>query len=224
MDHMRFAWFLRRRTILVPTAVGWAVLAAAGLALGATAARALPAFLAVDAPVGGQLLVVEGWLPQGALDAAAEVARRGPYRVVAVTGGPVRDVAWAGGYATYAERAGAYLRRLDLGGRELVVVPARENGRDRTWESARALRRWLEAEGRTFPAADVLTSGPHARRSRALFRLALTSDTSVGSLAIPSPDYDLARWWRRSDGARDVLGEAIGYGWMLCCFWPDAGR
>jgi hypothetical protein len=220
---MRASWFARPRVVLVPTLTGWAALAAA-LAMACTlAARALPGFLAVDEPVGRGVLIVEGWLPRAALDHAAQLAREGRYDAVAVTGGPIRDPAWAGGFPTYAERAGAYLRTRDLGGRALLVVPAPGTARERTWESALALRRFLDASGRRVEAADVFTSGPHARRSRALFRRALGDGTAVGAVASPPEEYLLARWWRRSEGARDVLSETTGYGWMLCCFWPDDG-
>ena len=34
--------------------------------------------------------------------------------------------------------------------------------------------------------------------------------------------YDLARWWYSSEGAKDVLGESLAYGWVLCCFRPES--
>jgi hypothetical protein len=217
---MRLSWFLRRRAVLVPTLAGWAVLAALGAGLAAAAALGLPRWLAVDAPVGRGALVVEGWLPRSALDGAAELARSGAYDAVFVTGGTIRDMAWGGGFATYAERGGAYLRDR-VGDVELVVVPAPDTARERTWESALALRRFLDARSRRVDAADVFTYGPHARRSRALFQRALGEGARVGARAVAPAEYDLARWWRRSDGARDVIGEAVGYGWMVCCLRPD---
>lgn len=217
------SWFARPRTLLVPTLAGWAVLAALLAAAAALLALALPGFLAVDAPVGRGLLVVEGWLPRAALDRAAELARRGGYDAVVVTGGPIRDVAWGGGFESFAARGAAYLRTRDLGGRPLAAVPAPASARERTWESARALRRWLDARGERVEAADVFTYGPHARRSRALFQRALGDGVAVGAHAVRPEEYELSRWWRRSDGARDVLGEAVGYGWMICCFTPGEG-
>jgi hypothetical protein len=220
---MRLARFARRRSVLVPTLAGWAALLCVGAAAAVGTALTVPRWLAVDAPVGRGLLVVEGWLPRRTLDRAAALAREGRYDAVVVTGGPIHDTAWGGGFPTFAERAGAYLRPQDLGGRELLIVPAPETARERTWESALALRRFLDASGRRVDAADVFTYGPHARRSRDLFRRALGDGVRVGSLAAEPDEYDLSAWWRRSDGARDVLSEAAGYGWMLCCFRPDEG-
>lgn len=222
---MRASWLARPRTILVPTLAGWAALAVVLAAAGALLARALPGFLAVDAPAGRGVLVVEGWIPRSALRRAAEEARRGTYRAVLVSGGPILDApaASSDAFVTHAERAAAFLRSLDVGGLEIVAVPAAETRRDRTYESARAVRRWLEARGWRADAVDVYTAGPHARRSRALYRRALGDGAVIGVRSAPPPEYDLARWWRSSAGAKDVLGEAIGWAWMECCFWPGDG-
>lgn len=213
---------VRTRSVRVPTLAGWAVLALASAAVAAATLRAIPRFLAVDEPVGRGLLVVEGWVPASALRAAAEEARRGRYDAVVVTGGPLLEPEWSCGYTSSAERAAAFLRTRDLGGRELVVVPAPPVERDRTYESAVALRRWLDRSGRRVDAVDVFTYGPYARRVRLLYRLALGSAVSVGSRAAEPTEYDLDRWWNKSRGARDIIGEAVGYGWSLCCFWPPA--
>ena len=82
------------------------------------------------------------------------------------------------------------------------------------------MRQWLEATRRHVASLDVLTQGPHARRSREMYRIALGNGIRVGSIAAPPQDYDLAHWWRHSGGARDVMTEAVGYAWMVCCFWP----
>ena len=106
----------------------------------------------------------------------------------------------------------------------MVVVPGPPIERERTYEAARAVRRWLDATGRPADAADVFSYGPHARRSRDLYRQALGRGVAVGCLAAPPQEYDLARWWRRSRGARDVVGEALGFAWALCCFSPRDAR
>lgn len=219
---MRLSWFARPRTVWLPTLAGWAALGAAAAVGAAAAARTVPGFLAVHEPVGRGILVVEGWISRAALDRAAEVARAGRYRAVVVTGGPILD-APSDAYQTFAERAGAYLRVIDHGDVEIDVVPTPATTRDRTWASAVGFRRWSEGRGWRLEAVDVFTAGPHARRSRAMYRRALGEGVAVGSQVAAPRDYDLERWWRSSAGAKDVLGEAIGYGWMLCCFSPSDG-
>lgn len=210
----------RRRSMPVPTSAGIVIAASiAALAL-FVAARALPSFLAANAPEGRGLLVVEGWLPRDALRSAAERFRRGGYDALVVSGGPQEDPEWGGGHPTYAERAASELRRLGIAEPLLAVVPAPASAQERTYRSAVSVRQWIAATGRRVTSVDVFSQGPHARRSRELYRIALGDGVRVGSIAAPPSDYDLAHWWRRSAGARDVVGEAVGYAWTWCCFRP----
>jgi hypothetical protein len=44
----------------------------------------------------------------------------------------------------------------------------------------------------------------------------------IGIIAGTPPEYDPAAWWRTSAGARDVIGEAIGFVWAKLFFRPGA--
>lgn len=209
----------RTRSVPVPTALGSLVLLAAAALAVVGAARGLPGFLAVHDPQGHGLLVVEGWVPREALRLAADRFRGGTYDLLVVTGGPLDGPACGGDGPTYAEAAAVELRRLGIAEPRLAVVPAPPSAQDRTYRSAVSLRQWLEATRRHADSLDVLTHGPHARRSRALYRMALGDGIRVGVISAPA-GYDMAHWWRHSTGAKDVLTEAIGYAWMSCCFSP----
>jgi hypothetical protein len=220
MPPMHLPPLLRLRRLPCPTLSG--ALLIAGLAAGGAwlALRALPGFLAPDQPLGRGTLVVEGWVPREALHLAAQTFRRGGYDRLVVSGGPVDDVLWNCGAGTYAERAAAEMRLLGIVEPSLVVAPAPETDQDRTYRSAVAVRQWFESLGQAPKAIDVFSHGPHARRSRALYRQAFGEGVEVGVRAAPSARYDLSHWWRTSEGAKDVLSEAAGYAWMLCCFHP----
>ena len=214
-----FPRLVRRRSVPVPTAFGLLVVLAAG-ALGLFALRgALPGYLAASAPEGRGLLVVEGWISREALRRAAERFRSGGYEHVVVTGGPLDGPECGGDGPTYADRAAAELRRLGIEEPALVVVPAPPSAQNRTYRSAVSVRQWLQRTGRRIESVDVFSQGPHARRSRALYRLALGEGIRVGALSAP-PSYDIARWWRNSAGMKEVLSEALGYAWASCCFRP----
>ncbi len=210
---------LRRREILWPTVWGWLlVLALLGAACFVLVQRAHE-FLAVTAPAeNATLLVVEGWLSESELDAAADLYRRGSYTRIAVTGGPIEGWADLHGYASFAARAAEYLLKRGLPTHEVVAVPAPASAQDRTFLTAVALRDWLDHSGRNDLAVDVVSSGTHARRTRRLFRAALAPSVAVGVIAIPPSGYDADRWWRSSAGAKAVLGETIGLTWTACCF------
>ena len=208
----RTSWGLwRRRECWVPTGRGWLVfgLLAAGLAL--AAANTLHPFLAPDAPLRGEVLVVEGWAPDYALQAAMAEFKSHPYQRIYVTGGPLEAGAPLFQYRSYAERGAATLIAFGLSRESVQAVAAPRVERDRTYASAVALKRYLLQHGGLPRSLDVITVGPHARRTRLLFTYALSPQTRVGILSIPSRDYNPRRWWKSSAGVRFMLDEAIAY-------------
>ena len=217
---------LRRREVLVPTPTGWLLLLVV-VALAATIiGRALPDMLTVDAPAhgpdgrGARTLVVEGWLEARDLDHALPAIRSGRYQRVLTTGGPVET--WDGrvDWNSYAERAAAYLTQHGTGGVAVSAVAAPPTEHDRTYRSAVTVREWTRTAGVGLDAIDVFTAGLHARRSRAVYRLAFGPDTEVGVRAAPNRD-EVRRWWTNSRGAKAVLGETVSLAWTTCCFWPS---
>ena len=214
---------VRRRVLPVPTALGAALLVALGLAAcGAllAAAPGLYGFLAPQEPLGRGLLVVEGWIGRDALAAAAEAWREGEYEALLTTGGPVES-AWRDfPFESHAELAAHALRGLGVPRERVTAVPSPASAQDRTFLSAVEVRRWIAAQGRSLDAVDVFSEGPHARRSRRLYRLALGPEVAVGVRTAPPRAYEPARWWATSAGAKSVLTEAIGLAWVTCCFDP----
>ena len=101
------------------------------------------------------------------------------------------------------------------------MVPSHVSGRDRTYSSAIALRNWFRAHQITVQGINVLTEDAHARRTRLLFQEAFGHDVTVGIISIQNPDYNPKRWWRYSEGVRDVLGESIAYIYARFLFHPE---
>jgi hypothetical protein len=83
------------------------------------------------------------------------------------------------------------------------------------------LREWVRRSRLRLEALDLVSQGPHARRSRLLYQLALGPQVRVGVFATQSYDYDAAKWWRTSSGTKDVIEQAIDFAWVKCCFRPD---
>ena len=87
-QHRAFWGLLSRRPCLVPTLRGWLVLAATLAAVVITGARALGPFLTTNDPLPGGVLVIEGWAPDYAMEAAIAEFRRNHYDKLFVTGIP----------------------------------------------------------------------------------------------------------------------------------------
>jgi hypothetical protein len=217
----RRCWGLARtRQVLVPTWRGGLALAALALLFSLLVVPRLHAFLAVTNPRTGGYLVVEGWGTDSMLEETVREFRRSSYKQVLVTGGPVDTGAPLAEYKTYAQRGTEILLRIGLKTNEVMAVPAPRVRQDRTYTSARALRRWLDLYDAGANRINLMTEGPHARRSRLLFEMALGKSIEVGVVALPPIDYDEAHWWRSSAGVRGVVGELLAYFYARVLFQP----
>lgn len=212
----------RPRRIWLPTVWGAFVLLTGALLVGVVAVRGLGSFLSPTATVpGAEVLVIEGWVGETALEVGLARLHAGGYRHVVTSGGPISH--WPGRWANYAARAGDYLAARGLPPKmTLHVLPAPATAQDRTYASAVWARDGLEAAGIPVTAIDVLSSGAHARRTRKLYQLAFGSDVQVGIIAVaePGPDGVYLPWWQTSEGVKQTLVEFVGYVWTQCCFWP----
>jgi hypothetical protein len=169
--------------------------------------RGLFAFLAINSPVGGQYLVVEGWMPSFAYREAVALFRQGNYRKVIAAG--VLD--WDAEGQLREHFGGEKLIKFGVSESFVVTTSADDVQQDRTFHAAHAVKRWLEAEGLRLTAIDVVTVGAHARRSRLLYQSALGHNVRVGVIALEDQRFDQSHWWRSSVGVRTVLGEMIAY-------------
>ena len=185
----------------------WLVLAfLVGLAI--MAWREAYPFLARQAPVAAETLVVEGWVSDDLLAQAAGWAESNGVKRIVATGGPIELGSYLASFRTYAEMTRARMEALGLGAKfELAAVPAEKVRRGRTRESARALK----AAGATAGAFNVASEGPHARRSWRAFRDEFAGQAEVGCVALEPVAYGGEDWWTCSEGVRAVISEAIAY-------------
>jgi uncharacterized SAM-binding protein YcdF (DUF218 family) len=182
-------------------------------------------FLATTQPVNADVLVVEGWVHQYAIQAAVREFRSGSYKRVLTTGGPVVGI---GGYIndfqTSASVGADLLRKAGVPSDLLQMVPSREIGRDRTYSSALAVRDWIREHRVSVRGINVVTENTHARRTWLLFRKVFGNAAQVGIVAVLNPDYDANRWWRYSEGLKDVVSESACYLYAKFLFAPFLAR
>jgi uncharacterized SAM-binding protein YcdF (DUF218 family) len=179
-------------------------------------------FLAETHRVNTNVLVVEGWIHEYAIRAAVEEFRRGSYQRVFTTGGPVTGIGhYVNDYQTSASVGADLLKNAGVPPEFVQMVPSRVMDRDRTYGSAVALREWLHEHNMPVHSINVLTEDSHARRTRLLFKKALGKNLTVGIIAVPNPDYDARRWWRYSEGVKDVGSEAFAYIYARFFFYPS---
>jgi len=154
---------------------------------------------------------VEGWIgSDGVRAAATEFGQRG-YKYVVAAGGMSEAKGWGQAGWSYAEGADHELIRSGIPEEKIILAPSRDTESHRTYESAVAVFRALEARGIHPKALNVFTFGPHARRSCLVFAKVLRPATEVGAVDWTPSDYQALPWWQSSDRAKDLLTETAGY-------------
>ncbi len=166
-------------------------------------------FLAVTRPVKADTLVVEGWIPTEVVDQAAAEFVRGKYHSVVVVRASYDSE--EENLSHIEHRVAAKLVRCGI--QRDIIVPLIYTGirRDRTYHAALTVKDWFENNGGVPQSFNVVTLGPHARRSWLLFSKAFGPSVNIGVVALDDKTYDPAHWWRTSEGVREVIGESIAY-------------
>ena len=212
---------IKRKEVWVITVKGWLVIGVIGMIILGSFAQTVHPFFAVTDPKRGEILVVEGWLPRYAIERAVREFKENGYRLIITTGGPIYSQLPCSDYENYAELASAVLQDLQADPGKIVSVPAPDVKKDRTYVSALILKRWLDKNRPEAKSLDLVTLGPHARRSLILHKIALGSDVSVGVISVPNRAYDPNQWWRYSQGVKTIINEVIGYVYTKLIFRPE---
>ena len=114
----------------------------------------LYSFLAVTNRVDTKVLVVEGWTHGYCVDAAANEFKSGNYDHLLTTSGSVEGTGSSSAiHDTEAWQSAGYLRKAGLPANKVQSLPSLIVGRDRTYNSALALRAWLLTNA---PAVDKI--------------------------------------------------------------------
>lgn len=206
---------IRQRTIWCPTWLGWLCLLPLLGALPAWWLCSGEAFLSLNARETAEVLVVEGWIGRAGIQAAKKEFEGGGYGWVIATGGWAKEGGWSEGGRSYAEMAGQELLRLGVASDKIVVASAGEVDTQRTYRSAVATREALVKHGIEPRAVNVLTRGPHSRRSRMVFSKVLGPHLRVGVISWQPPEDRVGRWWQSSERAKELVTETAGYWFEL---------
>ncbi|MCX6953255.1 MAG: YdcF family protein [Verrucomicrobia bacterium] len=202
--------FFRRRTVWWPT---WPVCLFALVALGVPVALWASygeSFLSPTDRQPADVLVVEGWIGVEGILAAKSEFERGGYRFIVTSGGEMRP-RWNPEQWNYALEAQKVLLRAGVPRDRVLAAPARDTPSQRTFISAVAVQRVIEARVPGLKAANIFTAHAHARRSRLVFSKALPAGTPVGTIAWIPPSHGPGPWWKSSERSLDLLKESVGY-------------
>ena len=215
-----FLGLLQRRQCIVPTWRGWLLLLLVIGLTGVFIVRHLYGFLAVNDPLPGDILVIEGWLSDYVIEGAAEDFRKSQYKRICLTGGPFEVGNALREHKTYAEYAKAMCVKLGLPAEVLHAIPAAAVEKDRSYASALALRKWMHENGGADAKINIAGNGAHSRRTRLIYEKALGPGVRIGISNEPERTFDPKRWWASSQGFRIVMDETIAYTYARFFFSP----
>jgi len=177
-------------------------------------------FLAVTDRVDAKYLVIEGWVPNYALEESiAEFKSKSYVKIFTVGADPLTGKNIEEGDSIALE-AYERLKWMGVSPDSMQAVPAHIKYRNRTFQSAAALRLWIEKNHEPVTSLNLVTVGPHARRSRLLFEEAFDGKARVGIISVTNREYDPKRWWKYSEGVKDVISEGVAYVYARFFFHP----
>ena len=212
---------LKRTVIVVPSWKGVALLLGLLAIVAFGAVTQLHPFLAPNDPKPGEIVVIEGWAADYALEEAVAEYRKGGYRALYVTGGPIEKGAPLSEWKTLADLGAATIHKMHPDVPNVIAVASADVERNRTYASAVALRDYLSAQNQAPTRVNLISVGVHSRRSHMLFQEAFGPHVDVGVVAVKDRAYNPDRWWASSAGFRSVIGELIAYGYARLMFRPD---
>ena len=218
-----FLGLLRRRQCIVPTWRGWLLLMLAIGTAGVLFVRNIYGFLAVNDPLPGDILVIEGWSSDYVIEGAVDdflKSQNSKYKRICVTGGPIDFGNAMREHKTFAEYGKALCLKLGVPADVLHAVPAPSVEKDRSYASALALQQWLREHGGADVKINIVGNGAHSRRTRLVYEKALGPSVRVGISNIAERTFDPGRWWKTSQGFRIVVDETIAYTYARFFFSP----
>ncbi|MEH2054847.1 MAG: YdcF family protein [Nostoc sp.] len=203
---------IKRQEMWTLTTHGWTIAIALIAYLIFFTITHVHSFLAVTSPIkSAQVLVVEGWLPDYAIEKALTEFKIGSYRQIITTGGTLGKGSYLIGYKDFAEVSAATFIKLGLEAEKVIAVPTPFVIKDRSYASAAEFYRWLSNSNLQIESINLFSLDVHARRSWFLFRKILTPHIKVGVIAATTQDYNPSKWWGSSEGVRTILDEGIAY-------------
>jgi DUF218 domain len=182
-----------------------------GCAIVALVTINIHAFLAKTAPIDTDTLVLEGWLPDYAIEAAMQEFKQGSYCRLVTIGSSIHRGSYLFPYKTFAELTTASLIAMGLDEDQIITIPLKMETTNRTYGSATELKEQLALASIRINSFNLFTLGTHSRRSWILYKKAFEPETAVGIIAATPLNYNTEEWWKSSEGSRTIFSECIAY-------------
>jgi hypothetical protein len=177
-------------------------------------ANSLYDFLSPIEKTSSKVLVIEGWIDDFAVEVAYGIYKNEQYDLIITTGGPLEIGYLATHFVSTANLCKQTFICLGMDSNQIISVPRDHTLDERTYHSAIALKDWLKVNRPDIENFNLVSLGPHSRRSWFLFQKAMPEKV-IGIIAIRDKRFSAKQWWKSSKGTRTILTETIGYFYVL---------
>lgn len=191
---------------------GWLLLLILlALCLGILVTRIQP-FLAVQAPIKeAEILLIEGWIGDPAIEKAVVEFHQGNYQLIIATGTKLYRGSFLSEYETYGDITAATLVKLGISPEKIQIIPSPNSEKDRTAAAAVAVKNWVNKYYPQLKALNIYSFDVHTRRSQWIYQKVFGKEVKIGAIACLNLYYDPQKWWTSSAGFRSVTEESIAY-------------
>ena len=213
-------WLISRRNRWGLTSWGWLSIL---LTIALTVFLLMTQVYSFLAPVHREktsMLVLEGAAPDCVLESAIIEFEENNYKYLVTTGTPLEWGHLLVEYGNTANIAASSLKKMGFDSTMIVAVATEEIQNNRTYNSALEFASYLRQYHPEIKAINLMSYGPHSRRSQMLFQAALGKEIKVGIISIQSFYYGPSDWWKSSKGFREVINELLGYIFVKFFFVP----
>ena len=148
------------------------------------------------------ILMLEGSLPDSALEKVKDEFQNDGYDMLIITGLNFQENYYQvsmdrknriiNNFNSNAEQTRNELIRMGVDPSRIIAVPGEGTYINRTLKSALVFRDWLKASKCTVKGINLISSGPHARRKWMIYNKILGKKYSVGIICYPDfnkPDF-----------------------------------
>ncbi|MFZ4739599.1 MAG: hypothetical protein ACOYLE_00355 [Bacteroidales bacterium] len=192
-----------------PTVIGWFILLIFIVFIFSFLGHNAYSFLAITNPVVSKIIVIEGLIPDYAIDSAKVIIAKNKDSLIFTSRVPMIQGSYLCEYKNYAELTAASFISVGNDSSSIIIVPCNPKQKDRTYEIALALNRRFQMMNLTEEYFNILTSATHARRTRLFFQLVFGKKWKIGIISIIATNYDTKKWRTSSFGLRAVIYEGI---------------
>lgn len=185
------------------------ILIAIGVLLCLLYVRFIHSFLSIHEPVSAKIMVVEGWMPDFALEIARDTFRKDKYTMMLTTGGVFSEHRYLLDFDNAASASAASLIKMGMDKDSVRAVTMPRIEENKTYTSALYVHRYLDSLGVSDRSLNVVSIGPHARRTRLLYQKALGKDWKIGIINAVWGDLDGRYWYHSLEGFRTEIDQTL---------------